>query len=82
MSENKAKTLIGLSVVSITKKIMDNYSVDNEDAFNKLLSTDLYRILNDTESGLYLEKDDYLSNACILELEQGKDAMYSYINRE
>ncbi|MCD8157229.1 MAG: hypothetical protein LUD53_07390 [Clostridiales bacterium] len=82
MTEGKAQVALGLSVVTITKYLMEHFSVSHEEAYKKLADTDFYERLNDVETGLYLEPDQYLCRACILELEQGKAAMYEFINEE
>ncbi|MCD7771077.1 MAG: hypothetical protein LUH23_03180 [Oscillospiraceae bacterium] len=82
MTESKAKTGLALSVVAVTKYLMERYSISHEEAYRKLTSTDFFEKLNDIETGLYLETTDYLCRACTLELETGKDAMYEFINGE
>lgn len=51
-------------------------------AYKKLTSTDFFKLLDDLETGLYLEPDAYLCEACLLELEKGPEAMYEFIGRE
>jgi len=82
MTEEKAQVAVGLSVVAITKYLMEYFSISHEDAYKKLVNTDFFERLNDFETGLYLEPDQYLCKACILELEQGKTEMYEFINAE
>ncbi len=82
MTESKAKTVLALSVVSVTKYLMERYGISHEEAYKKLTSTDFFEKLNDLETGLYLETTEYLCHACTLELEQGSDAMYEFINEE
>lgn len=82
MTEGKARVTLGLSVVTITKYLMERFSLSHEDAYKKLINTDFFERLNDLETGLYLEPDQYLCKACVLELEQGKAAMYDFINKE
>lgn len=68
--------------MAITKYLMEYFSISHEDAYKKLVNTDFFERLNDYETGLCLEPDQYLCKACILELEQGKTAMYEFINAE
>ena len=82
MTEGKARVMLGLSVVTITKYLMERFNLSHEDAYKKLINTDFFERLNDLETGLYLEPDQYLCKACVLELEQGKAAMYDFINKE
>ncbi|MCD8361939.1 MAG: hypothetical protein LUC98_03070 [Lachnospiraceae bacterium] len=82
MTEGKARVTLGLSVVTFTKYLMGRFNLSHEDAYKKLINTDFFERLNDLETGLYLEPDQYLCKACVLELEQGKAAMYDFINEE
>ncbi|MCD7956695.1 MAG: hypothetical protein LUG93_13315 [Lachnospiraceae bacterium] len=82
MTEEKARVAVGLSVVEITKYLMNYFSISHEEAYKKLVDTDFFERLNDIETGLYLETDQYLCKACILEIEQGKASMYEFINAE
>ena len=80
MKDERKQTTLGLSVVAVTKYLMKRYSIDHESAYKKLASTKFFELLNDLDTGLYLEPEKYLNDACALELEQGQDAMYQFIN--
>ena len=82
MSEGKIQTTTGLCVVALTRHIMGKWNLDYEEAYKKLLTTTLYELLQDSETRLFLETNEYLSEACDVELELGKDAFYEYINKE
>lgn len=80
-AENKIKTAIGMSVIEITKFLMSRYNMNQEAAYRKLLGTELYSLLNDTDTRLYLETNEYLCKACELELEEGEASLYKFINQ-
>ena len=80
MTDGKKQTALGLSVVALTKYLMHRYSIDHEEAYKRLASTKLFELLNDLDTGLYLEQNKYLCDACLKELEQGQEAMYEFIN--
>ena len=63
MSENKVETTKGLCVVSLTRHIMEKQALDYEEAYKKLLATELYRLLQDSETRLFLETNAYLNGA-------------------
>ena len=67
MEEAKIEHLKGLSVISATKHIMSKYSLNHEDAYKKLLSSETYRILMESNSGLFLESDNYLKRNVFFE---------------
>ena len=68
--------LKGLSVINATKHIMSKYSLIHEDAFKNLLNSETYRILMESNSGLFLETDSYFNNALDIEFEKDKEALY------
>lgn len=72
--------LKGLSVINATKHIMSKYSLIHEDAFKNLLNSETYRILMESNSGLFLETDSYLNNALDIEFEKDNEALYDYIS--
>ncbi|MDE5697309.1 MAG: hypothetical protein K2K74_10145 [Lachnospiraceae bacterium] len=81
MSENKIETTKGMCVVSLTKHIMEKRELGYEDAYKKLLTTELYQLLQDSETRLFLETNEYLNEAYDRESEGGKDALYQYIQQ-
>lgn len=80
MNENRVETTIGLCVIALTKYIMKIYHVNQGDAYRKLITMELYNVLMDADSRLYLETNEYLIQCCKIECEQGKDAFYRFIN--
>lgn len=80
MSESKMETTKGMCVVALTKHIMEKQNLEYEAAYKKLLTTELYKLLQDSETRLFLETNAYLIEACDKELEDGKDVLYEYIN--
>ena len=80
MSESKIETTTGMCVVALTKHIMDVQEINYEAAYKLLLTTELYKLLLDAETRLFLEPNNYLCRAYDVELQNGKDALYCYIN--
>ena len=70
--------LKGLSVINATKHIMSKYSLIHEDAFKNLLNSETYRILMESNSGLFLETNSYLNNALDIKFEKDNEALYDY----
>ena len=54
--------------------------VGSDEAKEKLLNSETYRILMESNSGLFLETDSYLNNALDIEFEKDKEALYDYIS--
>ena len=80
MNESKIETTTGMCVVALTKHIMERQKINYEAAYRALLTTELYKLLLDSETRLYLEPNHFLCEAYDVELEVGKDALYRYIN--
>ncbi len=80
MTEGKIETTKGFCVVSLTRHLMDSFQLSMDAAYKKLLKTELYSLLMDTDTGLYLETNEYLCKACDIEQNQGKESLYLYIN--
>ena len=80
MDVGKIETTTGMCVVALTKHLMKKQNIDYEEAYKKLLVMELYRLLLDSETRLFLETNEYLCEACDEELEKGADALYEFIN--
>lgn len=52
MSESKIETTTGMCVVALTKYIMKKETLDYEKAHKRLLNTELYKLLQDSETRL------------------------------
>lgn len=81
MSESKIETTKGLCVVALTRYLMEIYGIKQEDAYKHLLHMELYGLLMDEGTGLYLESNAYLCECCKIECEKGTDALYDFINQ-
>ena len=62
------------------KDIMKKEQLDREHAYYRLLESELYKLLNDAGTGLFLEPDGYLFEAYDIECKEGKEGLYGYIN--
>lgn len=60
---------------------MKKLALGCEEAYKRLLVSDLYELLQDSETRLFLETNEYLNGAYDKELEGGKDALYQYIQQ-
>ena len=82
MSSGKIETVQGMCVVALTKYLMKKFDLSQDKAYAMLLQTELYSLLMDSETGLYLETNQYLFEACDEETDNGIEALYEYINQE
>ena len=75
MSESRIETTTGMCVVALTKHLMQKQNIDYEAAYKKLLCMEIYKLLLDSETRLFLETNEYLCEACDNEL-QGERMHY------
>lgn len=80
MTERRVETTTGMCVVALTRHIMENQALNYEEAYKTLLTTELYKLLQDEETRLFLEPNDFLCKAYDKEVTLGKEALYEYIN--
>ena len=80
MKEGRIETTIGMCVVALTRHIMKKNDCDHEAAYKKLASSELYKLLHNAETRLFLETNEYLCEAYDKEVEDGIAALYEYIN--
>ncbi len=79
MPESKIETIKGNCVIALTRFIMEKLGLSQDRAFFKLCSMEFFSLLNDSETNLFLETNDYLCRACDLELSGNTEGMYSFI---
>nr|MBP3283104.1 hypothetical protein [Treponema sp.] len=79
MTESKIETTKGNCAIALTRHIMDKFNLPQDKAFAKLVSTEFFGLLNDTETNLFMETNDYLCKACDFELDGNTEQMYSFI---
>lgn len=82
LTESKIETIQGLCVVALTKHLMKRFKVQQDRAYAKLILTELYKLLMDSDTRLYLETNDYLCTALDKEIDAGIEELYDYINKE
>jgi hypothetical protein len=79
MNESKIETAKGMCVVDVTKFLMQRNNCTGDVAYAHFMGMELYQILMDTDSGMYLEQNDYLFECCEIEESRGIDALYEFI---
>ena len=75
MMESKIETTIGLCVVALSKFLMKKYSVSEEEAYQRLMEMELYELLLDADTRLYLEPNEFLIRCCEMECDKGKEGL-------
>lgn len=80
MTESKIETAKGYCVVALTKYLMERFQELPEDAFRRLLGMELYQLLMDEDTRLFLETNEFLCKCCDMELEYGINGLYNFID--
>ena len=80
MSDEKIATAKGLCIIALTKYLMQYFEISQDEAFEKLLGMELYELVMDTETRLFLETNDSLCELCEKELAEGKEALYQTLS--
>ena len=79
---DKANTVVGLYAVDLTKHIMEREGLQLDSPYRKLYSTELYKLLANPETRLFLEDEDYYRKAYGTELSSGVEALYVFMRPE
>ena len=82
MKGSKIETTIGLCVVALSKFLMKKYNVSEDEAYQRLMEMELYELLLDVDTRLYLEPNEFLIRCCEIECDKGKEALYRFINTD
>lgn len=61
MNESRVEITTGMCVVALTKHLMKKQKIGLEDAYRKLLGMELYKLLTDPETRLFLKQ----MNICV-----------------
>ncbi len=78
MPEIKIQAAIRMCVDDLTKYLMNKYNLSRDVAFAKLQGTVLFSLLNNQDSGLIFEQNEYLFEALDIELDKGPEALNSF----
>ena len=79
MSENKIETIKGLCVVNITKFIMTKLGLSADEGYAKFMQMEMFDLLMDTDSGMYLEQNEFLIACCEKEIDYGAEELYKFL---
>ena len=82
MTAEKARVATGNKVVDLTRYIMMRDGLSQDLAYAKLYRMELFKLLSDPETRLFLEDDVYLQKAYEAESASGIDALYDFIKPE
>lgn len=80
MNEEKIQAAVSLKVINLVKWIMEQENIAEDVAYEKILRLELYRMLTDEETGLYLEPIEYIYDCYEVEVDQGQKELRQYVS--
>ena len=79
MDAGKVRMAIASKVICLVKYEMKLSGTSEDAAYANVMKTDLYALLKDEETGLFLEPKEYVEEAYRLEVKKSVKAMYEFI---
>lgn len=79
MYERKIETMKGMCAVDITKFLMKKLGVTPDDAYARFMQMELFNLLMDSETGIYLEQNEFLFECCNKEIDFGVEELYRFL---
>lgn len=78
---NKVEVAINFKIASLIKVDMDIHKVANDKAYANVIKTQLYTLIKDPSTKLYLEPKEYIEEAYRLEVNASPNEMLKFIGR-
>ena len=82
MTAEQIRHTIGSCVIGLTKHVMTRDGLSHDEAYCKVYKSELFKLISDADTRLYLEPNDRLSILLDAEDREGVDALYDLINLE
>jgi len=79
MTDERIRNTIGECAIGLTRHIMSRDAVSHDVAYCKLLGSELFKLIGDPDTRLYLEPNSELVRLYDIERQSGPDALYSAI---
>lgn len=80
MTDERIHNTIGQCAIGLTRHIMMRDSVSHDEAYCRLLGSELFKLVSDPDTRLYLEPNKELSRLYEIERSSGVDALYRAIS--
>ena len=72
MNESKIETAKGLCVIALTRYLMERFEKPQDEAYQQLISMEIYQLLMDEGTGLFLETNEYLVSVVLWNVSREK----------
>ena len=77
MTESRARTAIANSVVGLTRYLVRQCHISKDRAYMKLYRTELFGLLSNIKTGLFLEPNERLIDLLKVESRKGVSELYA-----
>ena len=80
MTAEQIRNTIGSCVIGLTRHVMERDSLSHDEAYCKVFRSELFKLVSDSDTRLYLEPNAELSRLYDLEAAKGVQALYDAIS--
>ena len=80
MTAEQIRNTIGSCAIGLTRHVMERDSLSHDEAYCKVFSSELFKLVSDSDTRLYLEPNAELSRLYDLEVAKGVQALYDAIS--
>lgn len=80
MTNSRARTMVTNSVVGLTRYLVRQGHISKDRAYMKLYQTELFGLLSNVKTGLFLEPNERLIDLLKTELKDGVPGLYAKLS--
>ena len=80
MTVEQIRNTIGSCVIGLPRHVMKRDALPHDEAYCKVFRSELFKLVSDSDTRLYLEPNVELSRLYDIEVDKGVQALYDTIN--
>ena len=80
MTVEQIRNTIGSCVIGLTRHVMKRDALPHDEAYCKVFRSELFKLVSDSDTRLYLEPNVELSRLYDIEVDKGVQALYDTIS--
>ena len=80
MSEDRVRSTIGECAIGLTRHVMECDALSHDEAYRRVLASELFKLIGDADTRLYLEPNTELIRLFDIERASGVDALYDAVS--
>lgn len=80
MSEDRVRSTIGECAIGLTRHVMERDALSHDEAYRRILASELFKLIGDADTHLYLEPNTELIRLLDIERASGVDALYNAVS--